>query len=54
MTALATAFACVWIVVTLYVGWLGRNQRRLTTRLQDIAALIAERRNEKPTTRKAA
>jgi CcmD family protein len=54
MAALAIAFACVWIVVTLYVGWLGRNQRRLSTRLQDVAALIAERRSEKPATRKAA
>ncbi|HJS08694.1 MAG TPA: CcmD family protein [Pirellulales bacterium] len=54
MAALATAFACVWIVVTLYVGWLARNQRRLSTRLQDVAALVAEARNDKPAVRKAA
>ena len=54
MAALATAFGCVWIVVSVYVGWLGRNQRRLSSRLEELAANIAQVRKEKPSARKAA
>jgi CcmD family protein len=54
MTVLAAAFACVWIALALYVGWLGRNQRRLAARLRELAALQAEIRDKTPTTAKAA
>ena len=54
MAALATAFGCVWIAVSVYVGWLGRNQRRLSSRLEELAANIAQVRKEKPSARKAA
>jgi hypothetical protein len=39
MTALATAFASVWIALVLYVGWIRRNHRQLADRLQELAAL---------------
>ena len=54
MAALATAFACVWITVALYVGWIGRKQRQLAARLQELSALMAELREAKSLTRKAA
>ena len=38
MAALATAFACVWIALVVYVGWLARNQRRLAARLHQLEA----------------
>jgi CcmD family protein len=37
MESLAIAFSCAWIGVALYVGWLGRQQRRLATRLEELA-----------------
>jgi CcmD family protein len=38
MAALATAFACVWIALVFYVGWLARNQSRLAARLHELEA----------------
>jgi CcmD family protein len=38
MTSLAIAFALVWTAIALYVGWIGRNQRELAKRLEELAA----------------
>jgi CcmD family protein len=38
MTALATAFACVWIAFVAYIGWLRQNQRRLAARVNELSA----------------
>jgi CcmD family protein len=54
MAALATAFACVWITVALYVAWLARNQRQLSTRVQELSALLAARSSEPKRSGKAA
>jgi CcmD family protein len=54
MAALATAFACVWVTVALYVGWLGRNQRRLSARIQELSKLVSACHEEPTTNRRAA
>jgi CcmD family protein len=54
MAALATAFTCVWVTVALYVGWLGRNQRRLAARVEELSSLVAARRDEPTANRRAA
>jgi hypothetical protein len=52
MAALATAFACV--TVALYVGWLGRNQRRLSARVQELSRLVTAGHEGPQTSRRAA
>jgi CcmD family protein len=54
MAALAIAFACVWIGVALYVGWLGRNQRQLAAQLKALSNNLSEGREKISTMRKAA
>jgi CcmD family protein len=54
MAALAIAFACVWIGVALYVGWLGHNQRQLARDLKALAKSAGEARDKDSNTRKAA
>jgi CcmD family protein len=54
MAALATAFACVWFTVALYVGWLGRNQRRLSARVHELSSLVAASKQEATSNRRAA
>jgi CcmD family protein len=36
MEILAIAFTCVWVGLALYVGWLGRQQRRLALQLEEL------------------
>ena len=54
MTALATAFACVWAAVALYVGWLWHNQRRLAARVQQLTDSLAQLRGDGAAARQAA
>jgi CcmD family protein len=54
MAALATAFSCVWIVLALYVGWMGRHQHRLSSRLREMETLMGEACDKQPPARKAA
>jgi CcmD family protein len=37
MTSLAIAFALTWTATALYVAWIGRNQRKLAKRLDELA-----------------
>jgi CcmD family protein len=37
MSVLGIGYACVWFAFVLYVGWVGRQQRRLALRLEEIA-----------------
>jgi CcmD family protein len=36
MEILAIAFTCVWVSLALYVGWLGRQQRRLALQVEEL------------------
>jgi CcmD family protein len=36
MEILAIAFTCVWVSLALYVGWLGRQQRRLASQVEEL------------------
>jgi CcmD family protein len=37
MTSLAIAFALTWTATAFYVGWIGRNQRKLAKQLDELA-----------------
>jgi len=37
MGVLAAAFSCVWVLVALYVGRLGWQQRQLAHRIQQLS-----------------
>jgi CcmD family protein len=54
MNVLCAAFVSVWVAVALYVGWLGRNQRRLAARLDALSAASASRYVDKSKPAKAA
>jgi CcmD family protein len=54
MATLTTAFACVWIGMAFYVGWLGRNQRQLAAQLKALAKRACEARDRNSEMRKAA
>lgn len=43
MTYLAAAFIGVWLLVTLYVVFLGQRQRQLEQELQVLEELVADR-----------
>ena len=43
MTYLAAAFIGVWLLVTLYVVFLGQRQRQLEQELQVLEELVSDR-----------
>jgi hypothetical protein len=43
MGILAAAFACAWISVAMYVGWLGMQHRRLVVQLRGMRPETADR-----------
>jgi CcmD family protein len=43
MTYLVAAFIGVWIVVTLYIVYLGQRQRQLEEEMRTLEELLAER-----------
>lgn len=45
MGYLAAAFIGVWLLVTLYVVFLGQRQRQLEQELQVLEELVAERQH---------
>ncbi|MDQ3249615.1 MAG: CcmD family protein [Chloroflexota bacterium] len=45
MFYLAAAFIGVWLIVTLYVVFIGRRQRYLEEEMQTLEELVAERKN---------
>jgi CcmD family protein len=43
MTYLVAAFIGVWVVVTLYIVYLGQRQRQLEEEMRTLEELLAER-----------
>ena len=54
MGILAAAFACAWISVAMYVGWLGMQHRRLVIQLRSIRPETADRSDRQSSSTRAA